>query len=251
MIDRKSLRIGEQVDRGLSASAPAYIIEGSMMCEVVENGVSVVTVVASPAGTEKIAGFAILPWQQPAQTNSNEEFVVPSSGSLIFNLRYQNVISGSELAAVVGGSDLAIDESAFSGTPPTGTVKVNLAQGQIKFAAGDAGKTVKFLYKASLSVAQSRMLFQQRSINNMDTVGQLNQIGIAKGYVEISTDQFDTSLDWSNIPAGDAIVLGANGILSYGAPAGKVVIPQAKVLAVPDLSGSLQGPLLRISALIG
>jgi hypothetical protein len=250
MIDRKAIKIGEQVDRLVSATAPA-LVEGCVLCEVVENGVAKVTVVASPAGTEKIAGFAILPYQLPAMANGSEEFTVPSSGSLVFNLRLQNLVSGSILAKVVGGSPLTPDESNFSATPSTGVVKVNLTQGQVKFAAGNAGAMVQIVYKASLSVTQARMMFQERSINNRDLVGDLQQVGVAKGYVEISTDQFDTSLDWSNIPSSSAIVLGANGLLSFGNPSGKVVIPQAKVLAVPDLSGSVQGPLLKISALIG
>lgn len=245
MLDRKYQKFGEQVDRKTSATIPAHIEEGCVMCEVIENGVAVVTVVASPAGTEQIAGFAVLPYNLPTQTVSIEQFVVPSTGSLIFNLRNQNVVTGSELAAVIGGSALTVSESSFSSTPSTGTVKVDIAGGRIKFAVGDAGKTVNFAYRFNLTVAQARMRYQERSINNRDLVGNLMQVGIAKGYVELGTDQFDSSADFTT---GAALQLGPNGIISVSGSGPN--IPGGRVLAAPDLSGSAQGPFLRISAMI-
>lgn len=247
MIDRKNIRYSEQVDRNVAVSNVVDIQEGAMLCEVVENGVAAVKVVAAPVGTEKLAGFALLPWSLPTQAVAEEQFVVPASGSLIFNLRNALGVSGSARAIVVGGVDLIVDELNFSAVPAAGTVKWDVAGGRIKFAAGDAGKVVKFLYRHQLTVMQARQRYQERSINNHLLVQELMQVGVIKGYVEISTDQFDTTVDWANV-AGD-IVLGANGMLTAGVPG--VVIPQAKVLAVPDLSGSLQGPFLRISAMIG
>lgn len=245
MINRKSMKVGEQVERLVSATAPD-IQEGALLCAVVEAGVEKVTVVASPSGAEKIAGFAILPFLNPANTTAEETFTVPSSGSLIFSLRNPLVITGSERAIVVGGADLVIDETAFSGTPPTGTVKVDITGGRLKFAAGDAGKVVKFLYRYSLTVQQIAQRFQQRSINNQHLVAQLQQVGVAKGYVEIATDQFDTTQDYTSAAT---LKLGANGFVT-NAGAGPV-IPQGRVLALPDLTDTAEGAFLKISAMIG
>jgi hypothetical protein len=182
----------------------------------------------------------------PMSAVDQEQFVVPSSGSLIFNLRFQNLVAGQDRAIVPGASDLTIDETNFSATPPTGTVKVDLAGGRLKFAAGNAGITVNFLYAHALTVQQSQQRYQQRSINNTNLVGDLGLVGLAKGYVELATDQFDVSQDYSQ---GAALTLGDNGQITIGGSG--PVIPQAKVLALPDLTGSQQGPMLRISAFIG
>ncbi len=244
MINRKAMKIGEQVERQLAA-AVSEVQEGAVLCEIIEDGVSKVTVVAAPSGAEKIAGFAILPYQMPTQSVAQEAFVVPASGSLIFNLRNPLVITGSARAMVVGGSDLTVDETSFSATPPTGTVKVDIVGGRIKFAAGDAGKSVQMIYRHSLTVQQARQRFHERSINNRDLVAAIRQVGVAKGYVEIATDQFVTTVDYST----GSLLLGANGLLTNtgSGPA----IPQGKVMALPDMTDSERGAFLKVSALIG
>jgi hypothetical protein len=245
MIDRKAIKIGEQVERSTGAGVEIPN-EGVMLHEYVENGLSVVGIKAVVDGSEKLAGVAILPYMLPSQTTAQEQYTVPSSGSLIVNLRNQQLVSDSERAAVPGSSDLTIDETAFSATPPTGTVKVDLAGGRLKFAAGNAGAVVNFIYAYNLTVQQARLRFYERSINNRDLVAQLGLVGVAKGYIELSTDQFNSALDWTT---GAAITLGDNGQLTQGG-AGPV-IPQGKVLVAPDLTFTVQGAMLRFSALIG
>ena len=248
MIDRKSIHVSEQVDRNVAAGA-TISDEGMILCETIQNGASVVFVQATPTGSELIAGVSLMPYQLPSNMTLEQQFVVPSSGSLVFQMRFANILSGSELASVVGGGYLTIDETAFSATPPTGTVKVNLATGQLKFAAGDATKVVNFICRVSLSVAQSRLIFQERALNNRNLVAEYGQVGVLKGYMEISTDQFDSSQDYTTWSSSNPLRLGNNGQITLGGSG--PVLPQAKVLAAPDLSGSLQGPFLRISMLVG
>ena len=248
MIDRKQIHYSEQLDRNLAAGATVQN-EGMILCEMVQNGGAVVFVQPVVTGTEQLAGVSLLPYQLPTNMTLEQQFVIPSSGSLIFQLRFGNVVSLSELAMIVGGGYLTIDETAFSATPPTGTVKVNLLTGQLKFAAGNAGATVNFICRVNLTVAQSSMLFQSRSINNAGLVPMYAQVGILKGYVEVSTDQFDSSMDFSTESSVNPLRLGNNGQVTLGG-AGPV-LPQGKVLAVPDLSGTLQGPMLRFSMLVG
>ena len=246
MLDRKQIKIQEQVERPVAAGA-LIPNEGVILCEAIEAGVSKVFVQAVVTGREKVAGVALLPYMLPSKAVSNEQFVVPASGSLIFNLRNTNLDTLSSRAMVVGGVDLVPDETAFTAVPPTGTVKIDIVGGRIKFAAGDAGKVVDFLYRYSLTVTMARIRYQERSINNRDLVGEFAQVGVAKAYVEIATDQFNTLVDWTD-PA-TVLYLGNNGIITNAGPG--PVIPQGKVLAAPDLSGSLQGAMLRFSALIG
>ena len=246
MIDRKQIKIQEQVDRLVAAASPAVIDEGKILCEIVENGVAKVTLVASPSGSEKIAGVSLLPYAIPSVTNSNEQFTVPASGSLIFSLKNTNLVSGQNRAIVIGGSDLILDESNFLATPATGNAKIDLVGGRIKFAAGDAGKVVNLIYRYNLTVQQALLKYGQRSINNQNLVASLGMLGVAKGYIEISTDQFDVTKDYTT---GADLNLGDNGIITIGG-AGPV-LPQAKVLAAPDLTGSVQGAFLKISMLVG
>jgi hypothetical protein len=245
-LDRRQIKFSEQVDRQVAAGI-TVMNEGAVLCEVIQNGVAVVTLVPSPSGSEKIAGFSLLPYALPNQAVSNEQFVVPSSGSLIFQLRFSNLVSGSELATYgLGGASLTIDETAFSATPPTGTVKVDIVGGRVKFAPGDAGNTIDFLYRYNQTVNQALLTQGERSINNRFLVNDLGIVGVLKGYLEISTDQYDTTVDWYT---GAPLQLGPNGIITIGG-AGPV-IPSARVLAAPNLSNSQEEAYLRISALIG
>jgi hypothetical protein len=246
MLDRRQIKFSEQVDRSVAAGI-TVMNEGAVLCEVIQNGVAVVTIVPSPSGSEKIAGFSLLPYALPNQAVSNEQFVVPSSGSLIFQLRFSNLVSGSELATYgLGGAALTVSESGFSGTPPTGTVYVDIVGGRVKFAPGDAGNTIDFLYRYNQTVNQALLTQGERSINNRFLVNDLGIVGVLKGYLEISTDQYDTTQNWYS---GAPIQLGPNGILTIGG-AGPV-IPNARVLAAPGLSNTQEDAYLRISALIG
>jgi hypothetical protein len=244
MIDRKAIKAQEQVDR-LVAAGESIPNEGAILVSVVEAGVEKVKVQATVAGTEKIAGVALLPYALPSHDSAMEQFVVPSTGSMIFSLRNQSLVTGQIRAMVVGGADLVLDMT-FAGTPAAGAVKIDATGGRIKFNVADAGKVVNFLYKHSLTVVQARQRHQERSINNKDLVGELGQIGVLKGYVEFSTDQYDHSKDYST---GAALTLGDGGVITIGG-AGPA-LPQAKVLALPDLSGSVQAPKIRISMLVG
>lgn len=246
MLNKKAMKIGEQVERPLAADV-AEIHEGQLLCAVLEDGVEKVTVVATVDGSEKIAGFAMMAYDMPSEAVAMEQFTVPASGSLIFSLRNANVVAGSELAAVVGGSALTISETSFSATPSTGTVKVDLVGGRIKFAAGDAGKVVKFLYRHQLTVAQRNIRYHEKAINNRDTVLALRQVGVAKGYLEIATDYFDSGKDFS---AATSLKIGDAGVISDHTGAG-AVIPNGRVLALPDLTDSERGAFLKISCLIG
>lgn len=244
MIDRKQIKIQEQVERQVAAGAQIEN-EGVILVEAMEGGVAKVSVKATVDGSEKIAGVALLPYMLPASTTAAEKFMVPAEGSLVFSLRNAGLVAGQSRAMVEGGSDLTVDETSFSATPATGTVKVDLAGGRVKFAAGDAGKAVTFLYAYNLTVAQARMRFHERSINNRDVVGHMGLVGVAKGYVEFATDQFDVTKDYT---AGSALTLGDNGQITIGGSG--AALPGAKVLAAPDLSGSIQGAMLRVSMLI-
>jgi hypothetical protein len=182
MLDRKYWKLGEQVDRLVSTTV-TDIEEGCVLCEIIEGGVAKVTVVPTVSGSEKVAGIAVLPYALPTQAVSIEQFVVPSVGSLIFNLRNANIVSGSERAMVIGASDLTVSHASFSSPPATGTVLVDDVGGRIMFAAGNAGITVNFIYRFNLTVAQARQRYQERSINNRDLVGNLGIVGVAKGYI--------------------------------------------------------------------
>lgn len=244
MINRKSMKIDVQVERQVSASS-APIAEGAVLCAVIEAGVEKVSVLASVSGSEKIAGFAILPFNNLSSATAMEQFI-PDANDLVFSLRNSNLVASSERAIVIGGSDLTVDETNFSATPSTGTVKVDIVGGRIKFAAGNAGSTVNFLYRANLTINQIAQRYQQRSINNQNLVAQLQQVGVAKGYVEIATDQFDTLQDYTSAAT---LKVGANGVVTNAGSG--AVIPQGRVLAVPDLTDTAGGAFLKISALIG
>lgn len=243
MLDKKHMKVDVHVERKLAAGT-SDIAEGAVLCEVIEAGEAKVTVVATPDGSEKVAGFAILPYSLPTQAVAAEK-LAPTADALLFSLRNNNLVADSVRIAVDGGSDMTADTSNFAGAASAGSPKVDLVGGRIKFHADDAGKKITVIYRHELTVAQARMRFHERSINNRDLVGSLQLVGVAKGYVELCTDQYDTSKDYSS---GDALKVGADGKITNDGSGAE--IPGGKVLALPDASGTVQGPFLKISALI-
>jgi hypothetical protein len=97
----------------------------------------------------------------------------------------------------------------------------------------------------ALTLAQVQARFQERNINNRFLTAQFQQVMVAKGYCELSMDQFDSSKDYS----AATLYLGANGKLTTVGPG--PLIPSGKVLAIPADTGTAQGAMLRVSFLIG
>lgn len=223
---------------------------------ITEEGVLLVSVLDAATGTEKvqpsagsgtevIAGFAIRDNADHATTSEVETVTVPSAAPYTVQLRNNNLVAGTpgdgstaQLSAMDGTTQMTNDDDTSSGA---GAVGVDDVSGLLNFNVGDAGKSIVVTYRYNLTVAESRLKFYQRNINN-EASTLFSQVGVGQGHGEVFTDQFDATVDWS--VAGTAVTSGAGGQLVSGG-GGKDL--DARVISVPNVNN----PLLGISFDIG
>ncbi len=236
MIDLKKTHMDATLGRSLAAGTIVEQ-EGVLLCAVIEDGVEKAAIVAAPAGTEKVIGFAKTADSQPARTSNVEEVKVPASGALTAQLSKTNLVVG-RVRAMVGATALTI---ITAGVPASGEVLVAHATGALTFHADQASAKVKVTYLYDLTINQSKQMFGERHINNRDLHAEFGQIEIGTGNGELYTDQFDASADWTT--AG-AIKLGANGILTKS---GSGPTLDLVVVSVP----SAESPLLGVRGNLG
>lgn len=188
--------------------------------------------VAASTGTanEVVAGFAIRDNADNATTSEVEELVVPTTPNpLTVQLSNNNLVATQ--VRVVGAVTGALTE----GNPVNaGEFSANDATGVLTFNAAQQGEAITVTYRYNLTVAEARLKFFQRNINN-EASALFGQVGVGHGHGEIFTDQFDASVDWS---AGPAITSGANGQLTVGGTGSTL---DARVISVPNVNNPLLG----------
>jgi hypothetical protein len=120
----------------------------------------------------------------------------------------------------------------------SGTVGLEPLTGLLTFHADDAGEPIVSTYRYNLTVAESRLVFFQRNINN-EAGALFGQLGVGHGHGEIYTDQFDATVDWvSIVGASGQILSAALGTVSAG---GTGTILDARVISVPNVNNPLLG----------
>jgi hypothetical protein len=191
------------------------------------------------AANEVVAGFAIRDNADNATTSTVEEGTVPSSGTLEIQLDNNNLVASTptdgstsqlRVVASTSGALTLVDGS----TPSAGQVANEPVTGLLTFNTAQSGEDVEMTYRYNLTVAESRLKFFQRNINN-ESGALFGQTGVGQGHGEVFTDQFDAQLDWS---AGTAITSGASGQLVQG---GSGTVLDARVISVPNVNNPLLG----------
>jgi hypothetical protein len=218
---------------------------------ITEEGVVLVALLDAATGTEKVkastgtaadvvAGFAIRDNADNATTSEVEEATIPTSpAALTVQLGNNNLVAatpgtGSTTQIEVVASTTGILTIANAGAPAGGSVGVNDLTGELTFNAAQEGEDVVVTYRYNLTVAESRLKFFQRNINN-EAGALFGQVGAGHGHGEIFTDQFDATVDWSSNPS---ITSGAAGILTTG---GSGAVLDARVISVPNVNNPLLG----------
>lgn len=220
---------------------------------ITEEGQALIAVIDQATGTEKVqssggdsgeifAGFSIRDNADNATTSVVEEIVVPSVAPFTASLSNTNIVAGT-----VGVSTTAALRAVASDTgllaktdsvPNTGEIQIlspaTVVTGDLVFHEDEAGQTVTVTYRFNLTVAQSRLEFFQRNINN-EAGALFGQVGVGMGNGEVFTDQFDATLAWD---AGEVITTGADGILTQGGNGAKL---DARVISVPNVNNPLLG----------
>lgn len=207
MIDLKRTHSDKTLSRAI-ATGTVVDQEGLVLCAVLENGEEKAKLVAVPAATDKVLGFAKTASSQPARTSKVESVLVPATGVLTAQLSEANIVVTAVRAVIkaTGGALTVIT----TGAPLTGEVLVDTA-GLLTFHADQAAKEIVVTYLFDLTVMQSKQRYGERHVNNRDLNATFGNIEVGVGFVELYTDAYDAAADWTSAAA---IKLGANGTLS-------------------------------------
>lgn len=201
-------------------------------------GTEVVSLAVASSGLQ-IAGFAIRDNADNATTSTVEEGTVPAASPFEFQLSNNNLVAstpgdGSTASIRVtsdGNNQTIVDGSSPSG----GQVGLEPVTGLLTFNTAEQGEDIVVTYRYNLTVAESRLLFFQRNINN-EAGALFGQVGVGHGHGEIFTDQFDATIDWSTVAVG-AIHSAVDGTVSE---TGGTAL-DARVISVPNVNNPLLG----------
>ena len=228
-----------------SLTLEKQVLAGSV---ITEEGVLLASVLDAATGTERvlptdgtaqvIAGFALRDNADHATTSLVESVTVPAAAPYEVQLQENNLVASTpgdgttaSLSAMDGTTQMTNADDTSAGA---GSVGVNDVTGLLNFNVADAGKTIVVTYRYNLTVAESRLQFYQRNINN-EASTLFGQVGVGQGHGEIFTDMFDATIDWSLAPA---ITSGAGGTITSG---GSGTTLDARVISVPNVNNPLLG----------
>lgn len=203
------------------AVAPGATVtdEGQLLVYVDDGAGGIAVQPCAGGGGEHPAGFAITDSAKYTSMPVLEEVHVPATPEGETAAPYNhNLASGG----VVAGSLVCTDAAGAAVA-----VTVNDVNGILTIPAAQAGKTVKVLYRHTLTLAQATATFFQRSINgNAQDYFHTVAVGCLEG--EVFTSLYDTAAAYK---PGDEVFCADGGMVTSaedGAPVGIVTrVPTA------------------------
>jgi hypothetical protein len=189
-----------------------------------------------------IAGFAIRDNADNATAAEVENLGAVPAG-LLMNLSNNNIVSTADTGLTTNiqvsadGTPLTL---ANTGGAASGVVGVNPTTGALDFHVDELGQTIVATYTYNLTVAEARLKFFQRNINN-EASTLFGSVGVGQGHGEVFTDQFDATVDWS--VAAQIVHSGDAGTITN---VGGTLI-DARVISVPNVNNPLLGLSFDIS----
>jgi len=233
----------------LKRSHFSLVLEKSVLAGAVitEEGVLLQSTLDAATGTEvvsmatntaslQIAGFAIRDNADNATAAEVEALGVVPAG-LVMQLANNNIVSGATTGVTTNIQVMADGISltrANAGAPAAGSVGIDPVAGVLTFNVAELADDIVVTYTYNLTVAEARLKFFQRNINN-EASTLFGSVGVGQGHGEVYTDQFDATVDWST--AGQAIHSGDAGTLTGS---GGTAI-DARVVSVPNVNNPLLG----------
>lgn len=223
---QKYVSAGNTVDR-----------EGVVLRSVLEAGEERVQKADASAATYAVAGFAISDNETIGIIPVVEEFTIPAApGPYTVQLAHSSLVGTAPNSSVrVNNITASADMTEeATGTPATTEFHPAVTTGILTFNVAQAGNSIRVWYRANLTVAEARLRYFQRNINN-DAGAIFNTVVVGTGTGEIYTAEYDTNVDWSTaIPGSTGVVTtGADGILTIGGSG--TPIPGGKCIHVPDV----------------
>ena len=219
--------------------------EGVLLYAALDAATGVEVVLPSDENAGVIAGFAIRDNADHATTSEVESVTVPATAPYQVQLRNNNLVastpadgSTAQLSAILDDGTTQMT-NANDSSGGANSVGVDDVTGLLDFDVARAGETIVVTYRYNLTVAESRLKFFQRNINN-EASTLFGQVGVGMGHGEIFTDQFDATIEWSTSPV---IASGAGGTLTVG---GSGAVLDGRVISVPNVNNPLLGVAFNI-----
>jgi hypothetical protein len=195
---------------------------------------------AAGGASEIVCGWAIRDNADNSTTSVVENGTIPATGTLTIQLSNNNLVAstpgdGSTSQMRVVASSTGALTLVDAASPASGQCANEPATGLLTFHGDEAGQTVVVTYRYNLTVAEARLSFFQRNINN-EAGALFGQVGCGHGHGEIYTDMFDATVDWS--AAGVIPESAAGGTVSSGGSGASI---DARVISVPNVNNPLLG----------
>ena len=202
-------------------------------------GTEVVSLATADAGLQ-IAGFAIRDNADNATTSAVEAATIPLVTPWEVQLSNNNIVSttpgdGSTSSIQVQQDDGTILTIVDGSSPSAGEAGLDPDTGLLTFNTAEEGEGTTITYRYNLTVAEARLLFFQRNINN-EAGALFGQVGVGHGHGEIFTDQFDATVDWRTVVVGAIHSADAGALSETGGTA-----LDARVISVPNVNNPLLG----------
>lgn len=210
------------------ASGSVVTEEGVVLVASLDAGTGEEVVDLSDGTAQAVAGFAIRDNADNATTSAVEVQAVPASGTLEATLSNNNLVAAN--IRIVDSAGTALTEGNPASPDEYSVVD---ATGVITFNANQAGLDVTVTYRYNLTVAEARLKFFQRNINN-EAGALFGQVGVGHGHGEIFTDQFDAAVDWAT--ASDPSAGAAGQVVEAGSGSNL-----GRVISVPNVNNPLLG----------
>jgi hypothetical protein len=231
LILQKDVAAGNTVDR-----------EGVVLRSVLEAGNEKVQKADAAAATYSIAGFAISDNETVGIMPFVEDAVIPAApGPHTIQLKHGNLVGAVPNSSVrVWDRTTNADLAEVAGAPAANQVQVVALTGLLTFNVANAGQSVRVFYRANLTVAEAKLRYFERGINNQ-AGAVFNTVAVGGGVGEIYTSEYDSNVDWSGaIPGGVGLITsGTDGIVTIGGAG--TPIPGARVVHVPDPDNAMLG----------
>lgn len=228
-LNRTRYFLTKEVPVAPGASIP---VEGAVLKQVRVNGLENAALTAGDSTSEAIIGFSVNNDIVPGTEIVTETVVVPASG--IVQLKHGNLQTGT--VWVYNTTDAASLAVVLSGNPTSVQVLAGLVAGQLTFNAAALGDTVQVRYRYALTALEQEMKYGGRPVNMRANTAQ-GTITYIRGFGELYTDQYDTTVDFS---AATTLYADANGLVTTTS-SGKTAIPGARVVSLPTAADPFLG----------
>ena len=215
--------------------------EGQLLVATLDASTGEEVVAACTAtGSLVVAGWSIRDNADNSTTSVVEEATIPASGTLTVQLSNNNLVAstpgdGSTSSMRVVASSTGALTLVDAASPASGQCANEPATGLLTFHADEAGQTIVVTYRYNLTVAEARLSFFQRNINN-EAGALFGQVGCGHGHGEIFTDQYDATVNW-----GAAAVVPETGAAGTVTNGGSGTTLDARVISVPNVNNPLLG----------